>query len=80
MRHGRPQLAPRRTEAAIGGEQWEHGEAKDATALMNPAGERVLQRWPVSKRVNSSKADDSYATLIDRIEVEAHDAKAAARA
>jgi hypothetical protein len=39
--------------------------------LLKPAGEDVLQRWPVSKRVNSSKADDSYATLIDRIEVEA---------
>jgi putative SOS response-associated peptidase YedK len=48
-------------------EQWEHGDAKDAAALMNPAGEDVLQKWPVSKRVNSSRASDDDATLIDRI-------------
>jgi hypothetical protein len=27
-----------------------------------------LQRWPVSKRVNSSKADADDATLIERID------------
>jgi len=36
---------------------------------MKPADEDVLQRWPVSKRVNSSKADDGDATLIDRIDL-----------
>jgi hypothetical protein len=30
-----------------------------------------LQRWAVSKRVNSSKADADDATLIDRVELEA---------
>jgi putative SOS response-associated peptidase YedK len=50
-------------------EQWERGDAKDAAALMKPAGEPVLQRWPVSKRVNSSKADDSDATLIEKIDL-----------
>jgi hypothetical protein len=30
-----------------------------------------LQRWPVSKRVNSSKADADVATLIDPIQVAA---------
>jgi len=45
-------------------EQWEHGDAKDAAALMKPASEDVLQRWPVSKRVNSSRADDTDPTLI----------------
>ena len=32
-----------------------------------PAAENVLQRWPVSKRVNSSRAPDDDPTLIDRI-------------
>jgi hypothetical protein len=31
----------------------------------------VLQRWPVSKRVNSSKADADDATLIERVELAA---------
>jgi putative SOS response-associated peptidase YedK len=36
-------------------EQWEFGDAKDAAALMKPADEEILQRWPVSKRVNSAR-------------------------
>ena len=40
---------------------------KDAAALMKSAGEDVLQKWPVSKRVNSSRASDDDATLIDEI-------------
>ena len=51
-------------------EQWEAGNPKDAAAPMKPAGEDVLQRWPVSKRVNSSKADDSDATPIDKVELD----------
>jgi putative SOS response-associated peptidase YedK len=47
-------------------EQWEHGNEKDAASLMKPAGEEVLQKWPVSKRVNSSKAPDDDPTLIER--------------
>ena len=50
-------------------EQWEHGDPKDAAALMKPAGETVLQKWPVSKRVNSSRADGDDATLIDCIKL-----------
>jgi putative SOS response-associated peptidase YedK len=46
-------------------EQWERGDAKDAAALMKPADEEVLQRWPVSKRVNSSRAPDDDPTLIE---------------
>jgi putative SOS response-associated peptidase YedK len=38
--------------------------------LMKPAANDVLQRWPVSKRLNSSRASDDGPTLIDRIEVE----------
>jgi putative SOS response-associated peptidase YedK len=45
-------------------EQWEKGDAKDAAALMKPAGNDVLQRWPVSKRVNSSKAPADDPSLI----------------
>ena len=33
--------------------------------------ERFLQRWPVAKRVNSSKADADDATLIERVELAA---------
>jgi hypothetical protein len=32
---------------------------------------RYLQRWPVSKRVNSSKADADDATLIEPVELAA---------
>jgi putative SOS response-associated peptidase YedK len=49
-------------------EQWEQGDVKAAAALMKPAEEDMLQRWPVSKRVNSSRASDEDATLIDAIE------------
>jgi putative SOS response-associated peptidase YedK len=35
-------------------EQWERGDPKDAAILMKPVNEDTLQRWPVSKRVNSS--------------------------
>jgi hypothetical protein len=41
----------------------------DAAALMKSANEAPLQKWPVSKRVNSSRADDGDATLIDKIEL-----------
>jgi putative SOS response-associated peptidase YedK len=33
--------------------------------LLKPAADHTLQRWPVSKRVNSSRADADDATLID---------------
>jgi hypothetical protein len=45
------------------------GDANDAAALMKPAEEALLQKWPVSRRVNSSRADDSDATLIEKIEL-----------
>jgi hypothetical protein len=34
--------------------------------LLKPAAETVLQKWPVSKRVNSSRAHDD-GTLIERV-------------
>ena len=36
------------------------------TALLKPANE-ILQRWPVSKRVNSSRARDDDPTLMEPI-------------
>jgi hypothetical protein len=39
---------------------------RDAAALIKPAAEDVLQMWPVSKRVNSSRADGDDATLIEQ--------------
>jgi putative SOS response-associated peptidase YedK len=49
-------------------EQWERGTPNDAAALLRPAADDVLQMWPVSRRVNSSRADDSDASLIERVE------------
>ena len=48
-------------------EQWERGDVKDAAALMKPAADDVLQKWPVSKRVNSSRASDEDETLISQV-------------
>jgi putative SOS response-associated peptidase YedK len=39
------------------------------TELLRPAPNDYLQRWPVSKRVNSSKTDADDATLIEPVEV-----------
>jgi putative SOS response-associated peptidase YedK len=50
-------------------EQWEHGDAKDAATLMKPAAESVLQKWPVSKRVNSSRAPDDDPSLIEPTQI-----------
>ena len=44
---------------------WLRGSA--GMELLKPAANDLLQRWPVSKRVNSSKAPAEDATLIDRI-------------
>src|SRR5580704_972490 len=44
-------------------ESWLNGKA--GLELLKPAAENMLQRWPVSKRVNSSRAPDEDPTLID---------------
>ena len=46
-------------------EPWLSGKA--GLELLKPAAENVLQKWPVSKRVNSSRAPDDDPTLIDPI-------------
>ena len=38
-------------------------------ALLKPAANDVLRRWPVSRRVNSSRAPADDPTLIERVEV-----------
>jgi putative SOS response-associated peptidase YedK len=48
-------------------EQWQHGDTKDAAALIKPTAEDVLQMWPLSMRVNSSKANGDDATLIEKV-------------
>jgi putative SOS response-associated peptidase YedK len=36
-------------------EQWERGDVNDAAALLRPASEDLLRKWPVSKRVKRSR-------------------------
>ena len=44
-------------------------DGKAGLELLKPAAEDVLQRWPVSKRVKSSRAPDDDPTLIDKITI-----------
>jgi putative SOS response-associated peptidase YedK len=46
-------------------EPWLSGGA--GAELLKPAANDVLQRWPVSRRVNSARASDDDATLIDAL-------------
>jgi putative SOS response-associated peptidase YedK len=46
-------------------EPWLTGQA--GLEMLTPAPDDLLQRWPVSKRVNSSRAPDDDATLIEKI-------------
>jgi putative SOS response-associated peptidase YedK len=48
-------------------EPWLNGKAR--RELLKPAAENMLQRWPVSKRVNSSRAPDDDSTLIDKVKI-----------
>jgi putative SOS response-associated peptidase YedK len=48
---------------------WLSGEA--GMEYLKPPPNDYLQRWPVSKRVNSSKADTDDPTLIDKVELAA---------
>ena len=50
-------------------EQWEKGSPVEIAELMRPAPEGLLQRRPVSRRVNSSRADDDDVSLIELIKV-----------
>jgi hypothetical protein len=46
---------------------WPWLSGAGGTELLKPAAENLLQRWPVSKRVNSSRAPDDDPTLIEEI-------------
>jgi putative SOS response-associated peptidase YedK len=48
---------------------WLSGEA--GAGILKPAPNDHLQRWPVSKRVNSSKADADDPTLIEKVKLAA---------
>jgi putative SOS response-associated peptidase YedK len=48
-------------------EPWLRGEA--GLELLKPAPNDLLQKWPVSRRVNSSRASDDDPTLIERVEL-----------
>jgi hypothetical protein len=50
----------------LGGDPRELSRRMDVEEL-KPAANDYLQRWAVSKRVNSSKADKDDATLIERV-------------
>ncbi len=50
-------------------EPWLSGEP--GAEHLKPAPNDYLQRWPVAKRFNSSKADADDATLIERVELAA---------
>jgi putative SOS response-associated peptidase YedK len=58
-------------------DQWMHGTADEAAALMRPAAEDLLQRRPVSKRINSARTPGDDPSLIEPVEVTASDAGAA---
>jgi putative SOS response-associated peptidase YedK len=40
---------------------------KGGTTFLKPTANELLQKWPVSKRVNSSRAPNDDASLIDAI-------------
>ena len=46
---------------------WLHGEA--GLEYLKPPPNDFLQKWPVSKRVNSSRADPDDSTLIEKVEL-----------
>jgi putative SOS response-associated peptidase YedK len=48
-------------------EPWLNGKA--GLELLKAAAENVLQKWPVSKRVNSSRAPDDDPTLVDEVSI-----------
>jgi putative SOS response-associated peptidase YedK len=52
-------------------ESWLSGEA--GPSLLKPAGERVLNKHPVSKRVDRSRASDADHTLIEKVTLSTRD-------
>jgi putative SOS response-associated peptidase YedK len=57
-----------RMPALLSADQFEPWlSAKAGVEILKPAPDNLLQMWPVSTRVNSSRADDGDATLIERV-------------
>jgi len=56
---------------------WLSGDA--GAELFKPARDKMLQRWPVSKRVNSSRAPADDPTLSEPVELHAERMAAAGR-
>lgn len=52
-------------------DQWMNGTPDEAAELMKPAAEDVLQKWPVSKRINSSRTPKDDPTLIEPVDLAA---------
>jgi putative SOS response-associated peptidase YedK len=50
-------------------EQWERGDVKEASVLMKSTKEDVLEKWPVSRRVNSARTSDEDTTLIEPVSI-----------
>jgi putative SOS response-associated peptidase YedK len=50
-------------------DQWMNGTPDEAAAMMKPAGEDILQKWSVSKRINSSRTSGDDASLIEPVEL-----------
>ncbi len=48
-------------------DQWMNGTPDEAAELMKPAPEDMLQKWPVSKRINSSRTPKDDPTLIEEV-------------
>ena len=48
-------------------DQWMNGTPDEAAELMKPAPEDVLRKWPVSKRINSSRTPKDDPTLIEEV-------------
>ncbi|MEJ0076812.1 MAG: SOS response-associated peptidase [Alphaproteobacteria bacterium] len=48
-------------------DQWMNGTPDEAASLMRPASETILQKWPVSKRINSSRTPGDDPTLIEPV-------------
>jgi hypothetical protein len=48
-------------------EPWQRAEA--GFEMLKPAPNDFLQKWPVSKRVNGSRASGDDPTLIDKVEL-----------
>jgi putative SOS response-associated peptidase YedK len=52
-------------------DQWMNGTPDEAAELMKPAAEDVLQKWPVSRRINSSRTSGEDQSLIAPIDLAA---------